>query len=478
MMTARRPFQVWTWLLLVLLTGYMFLGRPFAYLAIPGTPVYVGELVLVLGVIEVLIAGRALLALVQISATLKLLALFEAWCAFRLLGSIGEHGLDAVRDSALWYYSTFALLVATAAITNDEFVPRLLGWYRRVVPIFLLWAPVAVFLSRVPALDDVHILSDTSINGIKPGDVAVNVALAIVFLWLRLDQVDRGAKLPPWRAALPYVGLGALLVAGSQARSGLLGALLTLAVGLFMLSTGERRRIVLSTVTGLTVIVGIALLLDLRFAFGGEGTREFSVKQVAANVLSVVDSSASTDAGELQGNVNWRRDYWSGVIKDAFSPQYLVTGQGFGSVLAYKYGVEDPDDPTDAPLRSAHNSHLTVLARVGIPGFVLWVAAILAWFRGVGRWIRGRKSQTWAPAARLAAWTAAGALGFMFDAVFDPAMDGPMVGIWVWTLVGLGVAYSDGIRLRRLGMNVRLPLAGGDGRTGAPEQPKEPVTVG
>jgi O-antigen ligase len=469
-MRPRRPFEVFSWALLVILTGYMFLGRPFAYLAVPGTPLFVGELVLLLGAVEALVAGRAVVALIRVSATLKLLLVFMAWCTFRLLGGVGAHGLDAVRDSALWYYASFAFLVATAAVVDDRFVPRLLAWYRRVIPVFLLWAPVAVFGSRVSALDEVTILTDTPVNGIKPGDVAVHVAMAIVFLWLRLDQLDLRGKLPTWRAALPYVGLAALLVAGSQGRSGFLGALLTLAVGLFMLSNAERRRILLSTATGLALIVGVALAFDLRFSFGEEGSREFSVQQVAANVLSVVGpGGGSTDSGELQGNADWRRVYWGGVLKDARSPEYLLTGQGFGTILSYRYGIEDPDDQRQAPLRSVHNSHLTVLARVGVPGLVLWVLVFVVWFKGMARWIRGRWSQVWAPVARLAAWTAGSVLGFLFHTTFDPAMDGPMAGIWVWSLVGLGVAYIDGFRLRRLGMAVRLPLAGGQGRAGAPE---------
>ncbi len=32
------------------------------------------------------------------------------------------------------------------------------------------------------------------------------------------------------------------------------------------------------------------------------------------------------------------------------------------------------------------------------------------------------------------------AMAFMINATFDVALEGPMMGIWYWSLVGLGVA--------------------------------------
>jgi hypothetical protein len=481
LLAGRRPFDLWSYLVIITLGGYMFFGRPFAYLAIPGTPLYIGELVMILGVVEALLAGRAMWTVIEASPTLKVLLAFMAWCAFRLIEGITSYGLDAVRDSALWYYATFAFITATAALVNEQFVPRVLKWYRWALPAFLLWAPVAVFISRVPSLSEVTFLTDAPVNGIKPGDVAIHVALAIVFLWFQLDRVLEVGKMSTWRAALPYIGLAGLLVAGSQGRSGFLGAVVTIGIGLFMLTKGERRRIVLSSTIGLTVIVVIALTLNLRFSFGQEGDREFSVQQVLTNVESIVGGSSSGgDEGALQGNESWRLEYWSGVWRDAYSPQYLLTGQGFGPVLSFKYGIEDPDDPDNTqPLRSVHNSHLTVLARVGWPGAILWLAVWFVWLKGISRWVRGRRSRTWGPVARLAAWCAGGVCGFLLNAFFDPALDGPMCGVWTWFLVGLGVAYVDGFRLQRMGYNIRLPLAGGDGRDGAPERSpaSEPAEV-
>jgi hypothetical protein len=73
-------------------------------------------------------------------------------CGLRFVVSFPAHGNDAVRDSAIWYYGIFAFLVAGAAVCDPTFTPRLLGRYRRIIPVFLVWCPIAVVLSWIPPL--------------------------------------------------------------------------------------------------------------------------------------------------------------------------------------------------------------------------------------------------------------------------------------------------------------------------------------
>lgn len=73
-------------------------------------------------------------------------------CGLRFVVSFPAHGNDAIRDSAIWYYGIFAFLVAGAAVCDPTFTPRLLGWYRRIIPVFLVWCPIAVVLSWIPPL--------------------------------------------------------------------------------------------------------------------------------------------------------------------------------------------------------------------------------------------------------------------------------------------------------------------------------------
>jgi hypothetical protein len=134
--------------------------------------------------------------------------------------------------------------------------------------------------------------------------------------------------------------------------------------------SGKRRQALFSGACSLAVVSLVVLLLDLRIPLAD---RELSLQQIGANVTSILDpeSGDASDSGNLQGNVDWRLQYWDAVQQDALSPRYIFTGRGFGPILAYEYGIETPRPDGVAPLRRAHNSHLTILARNGLLGLTL-----------------------------------------------------------------------------------------------------------
>jgi O-antigen ligase len=130
------------------------------------------------------------------------------------------------------------------------------------------------------------------------------------------------------------------------------------------------------------------------------------------------------------------------VKHDALSPSYILSGRGFGTVLAFEYGIETPRADGVAPLRSAHHSHLTILARTGLPGFGLWVLIWLVWIQNMVRWgLRGARNG-WSASAALSALVLAAVVGYLVNTYFDPAVDGPKGAIWIWSLMALGAVYA------------------------------------
>jgi hypothetical protein len=437
---ATRPFRWFTPLLAVLLGGYMFFGRPFAYLSLPGAPAYIGDMVLAVGVVEAVRARSAIRAALAASPPLRFLLAFMVVCGLRFLVGFPTYGLDAVRDSAIWYYGIFAFLVAGAAVCDPTFTPRLFNWYRRILPVFLAWAPIAVVLSRLPPLGFVP-GTVTAINGFVPGDIALHTAIAIAFLWLGLDRaVGRSPSRPSSQLLVP-LGLVGFLAAGTQNRGGFLAGLCVLAVVLCCIRSGGRRRALVSGACSLAVVTLLVLLLDVRIPLKD---RELSLQQIGANVSSILDpdSGDASDSGNLQGNVDWRLQYWDAVKQDALSPSYILNGRGFGPILAFEYGIDAPREDGTAPLRSAHNTHLTILARTGLPGAALWVLLWLVWFRHVVRWgVRGVR-RGWTASAALSALVLAAVVGYLVNTYFDPALDGPKGAIWIWSLMALGAVYA------------------------------------
>ncbi len=444
--TRPRHFVWFTPALALLLGGYLFFSKSFAYLHVPGTPLFVGEVVLGIGIVEVLQVRSPWRRLLASAPVLKVLAAFMAVCSIRLIRDLPVYQLDAVRDSSIWYYGIFAFLVAAAALREPTFVPRLLRWYRLVLPWYFLWAPFALVLAQVDALAGISVPgTGTPINSFRFNDIAVHLGVGLAFLWLGVDRLIDGYRPRVRDAWLSVLGVLALLVAASQTRGGLLAAACTAAVAFAFLPAGRRRRLVFSVTAGLLVVLTVVWSLDLRLQ--GE-RRDVSLEQVTANLASI---AGSTDNAELSGTVEWREGFWQQVLDDLLSSQAWLHGLGFGPILPERYEVDvgnTNNDPNVQPLRSVHNSHLTILARVGFPGFGLWVLLWLTFGVQLFRWVRRRPGGVRDPDAALGVWYLASVVGFLIGAYFDPSLEGPHAGIWLFTLVGLGAAHSMVARAR------------------------------
>src|SRR5207248_9349956 len=87
-----------------------------------------------------------------------------------------------------------------------------------------------------------------------------------------------------------------------------------------------------------------------------------------------------------------------------------------------------------------HNGHLAMLARAGVPGLTLWALVQVTWAWSVLRayvWSRRLGERNWPELFLflLGYWIA-----FMINASFDVYLEGPMGGIWYWTVYGVGLA--------------------------------------
>ncbi len=170
------------------------------------------------------------------------------------------------------------------------------------------------------------------------------------------------------------------------------------------------------------------------------GSREITVEQVVENIGSIFGRSGSDT---LDGTKKWRLLWWTKIVDYTFGGPYFAQGKGFGVNLAESDGFELD---IDEGLRSPHNGHLTILARAGVPGFLLWLAIHGVWFWTVGSaWWRAKLAdqRRW---MALFAWLSAVWIAGLVNASFDVFLEGPMGGIWIWTVVGAGLAAS---RLQR-----------------------------
>jgi hypothetical protein len=173
---------------------------------------------------------------------------------------------------------------------------------------------------------------------------------------------------------------------------------------------------------------------------GGKG-RDISFDQIAVNVGSLFGSDTGTDG--LDSTKEWRITWWKEIRQYTFHGPYFWTGKGFGVNLADDDGGLGKNSfqvLNDHSLRAPHSAHMDFLAREGVPGLVLWVAMQAFWGGSILNAYfvsRTRKDLRWRAVFLflLASWIA-----FMVNMSFDVFLEGPMGGIWFWTVYGAGAA--------------------------------------
>jgi O-antigen ligase len=163
--------------------------------------------------------------------------------------------------------------------------------------------------------------------------------------------------------------------------------------------------------------------------------RAINPMQIAENVMSIAGGGSEN----LEGTREWRLLWWDKILGYTVHGPYFWTGKGFGLNLTFDDGIErDPDNPS----RNPHNGHLTILARSGVPGVVLW-ATLQLWFaisilRG---WLRAKRAGELRLAALLT-WVLAYWAAVLVNASFDPYLESPQGGIWFWCVFAYGIALT------------------------------------
>ncbi|HJX53295.1 MAG TPA: O-antigen ligase family protein, partial [Polyangia bacterium] len=449
---------------------YAFLGRGFAHLGVP--PVYLGEFVLALGLAAT--AWAAVRSHLQISRSwlAVLLVAFMALGLVRTVPYLRTYGADALRDGTLWGYGIFALILFV--LLDRDWVLRLFKLYGFVAVAFLIWGPIAYFLfvnytvqtspgsfvfvnSVIPNAPG----SNVPILFFKAQDMAVQTAGAIAFLVVG-TPLWRRARDFLWRMAAALPASFMVYTTGTVTRGGLAAmAAATAVLGLVAARTRNWAPLIAGAVLFTAIVMsGVSLpsvssgpapiAVQATPAPSASATPistpaptptpvpDWQLKRSATptqwweNIWSIFFGSSNS---QLEGTKEFRLAWWGKIVDYTFHGPYFWLGKGFGINLANDDGFPS----ADRSLRAPHNSHLSVLARMGVPGFLLWILlqggfAILL-LRALLAFRRARDMQL----AAVAAWVLAFWIAMMVNTSFDPYIEGPQGGIWFWSLFGLGL---------------------------------------
>jgi len=424
LVTGRRAMR---WLAIAippLLAGYALFDKGFAYIRIPGSPIFFGELLMFACLAAACIATPYVRRGLEHSTVAKLLLAFVVWGLVRTVPNIGTYGLDAVRDAALWYYSLVALAVCALVLHDRDLVRRWSDGYRRFIPWLIFLSPVLVLLAKTPNhLPPTVPGSSFSFWDHKFGNLAVQVTIAVAFLWL-VPGANRRS-----RAIMTAVATVVFLMVATQNRGGFVAALAGL--GVLWLFTKRRGRLALAFISTVGLLFAIAWGANIHI----EGTqhRQVSVEQFVQNLHSLTGGEAKAN-GNLATNVEFRDQLWSGVLTKVKKEKRVLTGLGFGPNIARELGFQGQQQ---IQLRSPHNSHLDVFARMGLIGAAIWVGIFGVWLWVGLRARRRLRALGRALEAGLIEVSIVGVTAMLVNAYFDPALESPQVALWLWALVGL-----------------------------------------
>ena len=405
-------------LIYVLFLGYAVFGKGFAYLHLSlwNTSIYAGEIFLILGImmlVKHLYEDKF--------SNLFSLSPFLIWGMVILLMNVGQYGLEALRDSAMVYYSLFVIIVFNIArrFPVDLLILRL---FSKLIPLLIMWYAVYQILTSILGVKSIIIpgTKDIRLFWLKAGDLGVLLLIAFVFIQLFKKEIEIKSKYFYFLILIIFAVLFIVSVANRGAFVAFSAGFLT--YFLFQPFPKKLKYIVI-------ILIIISLIISLNFEYG-KGRRKISVAQLKTNINSIIHPSRGPSY--LVGHTNYRLLFWRKLVTATTNNfDRLLFGFGFGENLQTKF---ETGKEKARPNKHPHNFTINIFARMGIFGLFTWVYLNLFYVTGLlfaykrSSGIK-RKTALWL----LTIWVAA-----ITNSMFDVYLEGPMGAVPFWIFMGLG----------------------------------------
>lgn len=384
--------------------------RDFAYIHVPGAPLFVTDIVLVALLLLLYSLARPMALRAPVALHL-FVGLFVAAGVLAALRGFLQHRETAfvLRDAALVAYSLF-LYVAHQLLPSWLAIKRLAVW-------FLL----GTGLSAVNGLGW-FLAAPQERRFIYYGTyILIALVGTLVAIANRLLPQRTGWSL----AVLFLVGLTV-----ANARSLFVALPILLLLGLATRNTVrdriQRHRMALATVATAALLIGFLSFLFLRTQIGRE-LAERSADELASGVLH---------SGE---DTNWRfrLSAWQEAWK-RFA-EYPLAGEGYGIPFVFDLLPLD-NDPRP------HNTFLTVLYKMGFLGFLPLAFLLVYFFWTV---IRAVHRSTQSRRASLLWIVVLSQLAFCFYGAANLLLESPFLASLFWLSMGLGFRMARMLELER-----------------------------
>lgn len=395
-----------------LTVGTLAADKVFAHLSVSvgGLPVYVTDAALGLVLVGIFLSPALRASAASGMRSFAPLVPFLAWGGILLVLALPLHGLDAVRDFAIFYYLLFVPVgyVALSCAGRDGF---LLLWAAGGAVIVARALVVAATGSGESLSFGVGYAATRAIAGQS------SVYLIVTFL-AAMSVVTARSRWRPAIAALAVACLAGIYL--GQQRSAWIALVAGVLVVLVLHPAWQRRlpRLSLLVLPAL-VLLGIVLLelsqLPGQRLPGG-------LDRLAAGVLS--PRSDPTAA--------WRLAAWSQALTVVQGSP--ITGAGLGTVFMWNFGLELVQN-------HPHNTFLTVMVKSGFVGVCLLAPALLWMYVTALR--RSLQADFPADDRRLLVALLAGHVAMTAWGAFNLMLESPYLAWPYWALAGGILALSS-----------------------------------
>lgn len=400
---------------LIVVGGYMTFQRPFAYLGVPGFPLYVGELLL-----------------------LSFFVFRPAVSGHRLVRSLVEPGpLGALAWSMVLVITYGITLALRGEMAN---FPRRLLVQELVFNIYPLYIFLGLWLGeRDPRLLERFMLVMSWVVGIYGVVYMLFLNYTVVtipgtdILLFRSPLGQAGIlialiafRVRGYRFWIPFA-LNLFVLLGIQNRAAYAGFAVGLVVWALMAKQVGK---LLGVVAFAAILLGAGWVLDLRLEFA-RGASEYSARNIVAAVVAPFDEDAaaqySDDARNFAGTTEWRKTWWSGIWNGVHSSASRTAfGAGYGFELTSDAFLKSSDDD----LRTPHNWFFYSLGYGGWVGVAVFV--FLLGSLGALLWRAFRVTSIAFGVPFLALSATVGAFSNFFET--------PYAAIPVWVIAGMAAA--------------------------------------
>ncbi len=366
--------QMWQILVLVALSGYILLNYGFANLAfrVGGVPLIIGHGLMFAALALAAVGGSIHMGKALREPTAWLLLALTLLTLLHLVSDIPRYGFYAVRDASIFLESIFVLL-GLAWGRQRGGLKVLMQWL-----LFLFSLNFAYCLMH-PWQEPMRSASPTSgiflkvpLLGFHAHNALYLLAGALFCLFLG-GYLIRGARWVLWLLAAGQLFALAVL----QARSMYIGIVVVLFMVAIMREVRKLARLAATLALGIAALVVVTSILAVEFP-GRVGPVTASFLEEHAN--SLLFAPEAPGAGTIVTRLDWYQHVWEQTTS---TPSAFLVGSGFGEPLIEFTG------PEGTAVRQPHNSHLTVLARLGAVGALLWIlchiSIMRSFLRGLGK---------------------------------------------------------------------------------------------